>query len=1733
MTELGVGYISIVPEVSKISPGIEKALKGAEPGVANQGKSLGSTLGSKLTTTLKASAMGAGVAAGGFLAAGLTKGIGRLNSIEQAEAKLKGLGNSTKQVGSIMENALASVNGTAFGLEEAASSAAGLVAAGIKPGQQLETTLKTVADTATIAGTNMQDMGTIFGSVAARGKLQGDDMLQLLSRGVPVMQLLAEETGKTSAEISDMVSRGEIDFATFEAAMRRGMGGAALEAGNTVQGAFKNMWAAAGRLGANLAGPFFDQAAGAFTGITRAIDGLSSVAKPKMEQFAGWLTSTGVPALKRFGSEGAEHIRTLWRELNQRGVVDGTVDAFRQLAAAGVELGPALGRIGKSAADAAAALGISTWSAFVSALKVAGVAMEAMAGPMETVADFMEAHPGMVVAAVAAWTGFKTVPGILGRVTDALGGLRPKLDAARTGFTNIGQGAKDIQAYYAATGREISTFGAKMQYAASSSNATVSAMGTAFVNAGGTAKGFTSTLKGVASAGMAGITSASKGVINALGGPWGAAMAGAGIAIAAVADSVQRWNAYQEASENLAKISAGAYKDMFQVIAAGGDTIAAMSEKVSGVTDALDQMNKSNDGFVAKASSFGAVAGLFSGNAATMANSLKTIMWDEAADGAEAAKKALDSMGMSNDELASKITGSAGNWDAFKARLEATGAGGEQAARKMQELRDAHLQAQAQVDRMGPAAANASNVLHDLATKTGDAADRASKLRQAFMELRGVDVSATEAAADLTQEIDNLNQKMSDASGEANAFAGATLNANGTIDATTSSGAALYDALNDLGDSMQRSVASGNDANQVFDQSKDALERMRVQAGIGVDDWNRLLETMGMTPSELSITADVQSDAAKADLAAIANQVKGLGDEAVNKPVPIKINDEEAKAKLEQAGFRLQNWDEKTGTADLMLQDQAAIDRYNWWMSAGFPAIDMANPTAKANLDASGLLYSADYARMQLSTLDLQRPTPLANMDTSMLNAKQIEALNAVGLLDGTRPTPAANMNIAQLTDQQKMALGLVFDLDAKRPTPVGSLNWDKLAAEKRNADGALDQLNNHNVQPRADLDASGVREGAQESKSWIDSIPPLKTVSVVFRAVYEGFKNLTGMGGGFTGGRFAGEGEFARYADGGRHAGYRLPKSGPGTEVTDGFLAFDRRGVPAARLDAGEWVINGTSSQKYSRELAQINAGTFPKLPGYADGGRVKHASEIDEFARGLEGKPYVWGGVNWGDCSGAMAAIARFAVGLAPFAARFATGNEGESLRGLGFTMGRGGPGDLRIGWFNGGPYGGHTSGTLPNGVNVEMGGARGNGQYGGGAAGADHPQYTDHAYLPVPSAWAVVGIQGAEGLDAPGDRTYGGGDSRTGGTSTTTSNGGSYSSSSSGSGSQGPSSWSDVAGTAAGAFVKGQVADILGVFGIPDSPPALQAYRQYQQVMSEDKGNNEAPASVSDSAMTRAGQTPPSLDMPSTISRDIKIAYDPTKGAEQWRTTVEMALQRVSVSLANTSRTIEQIDIESGGDPNAQNNWDVNAANGDPSVGLLQVIRSTFEAHRDPELPDDQRHPLANIVAALNYTKARYGGPESIWPTRAGYRDGGLVRGAGGKRADAIPAWLSNLEFVVNAAATAENMGLLTAINGGVPVANMLNTAMGAAHTLATVVGEGGDVLADMLGAGDGEGLVSLGRSLVGAPGGAGGQGRAGSGGDTVVNNYFTAADPEEMYRMYRREASRSHSGRVGAR
>lgn len=237
---------------SAITSSVRTSLAGTAAAGATAGATMGSSFLGSMTRALGPLAAIFGVGSV------VSSGFGRLSSIENARATLTGLGHDTETVELAMESALNAVTGTAFGMDEAASMAAGLMASGIEPGEQLESTLRLVADAATIAGTSMEDMGSIFNVIGATDRMQAEELNRLGDRGIPILQMLSDTMGVTVDDVRELASAGEIGFAEFTAAMEDGLGGAALSSGDTTTGTWRNVKAAVSRLGAEILEPVWD-----------------------------------------------------------------------------------------------------------------------------------------------------------------------------------------------------------------------------------------------------------------------------------------------------------------------------------------------------------------------------------------------------------------------------------------------------------------------------------------------------------------------------------------------------------------------------------------------------------------------------------------------------------------------------------------------------------------------------------------------------------------------------------------------------------------------------------------------------------------------------------------------------------------------------------------------------------------------------------------------------------------------------------------------------------------------------------------------------------------------------------------------------------------------------------------------------------------------------------------------------------------------------------------------------------------------------------------------------------------------------------------------------------------------------------------------------------------------------------------------------------------------------------
>lgn len=140
----------------------------------------------------------------------------------------------------------------------------------------------------------------------------------------------------------------------------------------------------------------------------------------------------------------------------------------------------------------------------------------------------------------------------------------------------------------------------------------------------------------------------------------------------------------------------------------------------------------------------------------------------------------------------------------------------------------------------------------------------------------------------------------------------------------------------------------------------------------------------------------------------------------------------------------------------------------------------------------------------------------------------------------------------------------------------------------------------------------------------------------------------------------------------------------------------------------------------------------------------------------------------------------------------------------------------------------------------------------------------------------------------------------------------------------------------------------------------------------------------------------------------------------GVDRWRGIATQALRMTGqFSAGNLNALLNQMRTESNGNPNAINNWDINAKNGTPSKGLLQVIDPTFRQYAMPGHNSNIYDPLSNILASIRYALSRYGSLGAAY-RGVGYENGGIIKkqhmamvGEGNKEEVVIPLTGSGLK------------------------------------------------------------------------------------------------------------------------
>lgn len=169
--------------------------------------------------TLKLGMSGVASSIGGIFAQlGLMVGSGAIiNSIidtssafEQLEIELKAVMGSAENGAKAFEWIKQFAVDTPYSVQETTEAFKMLKNFGLDP---MDGTLRSIADAAAKYGSGADAVTRItlaLGQAWGRGKLQGQDIMQLINAGIPVWDMLAKATGKNTAELQKMSEKGEI-----------------------------------------------------------------------------------------------------------------------------------------------------------------------------------------------------------------------------------------------------------------------------------------------------------------------------------------------------------------------------------------------------------------------------------------------------------------------------------------------------------------------------------------------------------------------------------------------------------------------------------------------------------------------------------------------------------------------------------------------------------------------------------------------------------------------------------------------------------------------------------------------------------------------------------------------------------------------------------------------------------------------------------------------------------------------------------------------------------------------------------------------------------------------------------------------------------------------------------------------------------------------------------------------------------------------------------------------------------------------------------------------------------------------------------------------------------------------------------------------------------------------------------------------------------------------------------
>lgn len=678
------------------------------------------------------------------------------------------------------------------------------------------------------------------------------------------------------------------------------------------------------------------------------------------------------------------------------------IDIARNVGSAVSPVADAIGDVAEEADAGGTALDI-----IVTALNLVSATASTVSGALVPIGHIVAglvrgfgALPGPVQTAIIAMLMARRVAPMMSRLGQTVSG--PVVGAYRS----LGDQMRVQQRLAAAEGQSIGRIGqalAVMQ----TRIPVVGQMASAFRIASGP-------ITGVARAIGTGVGGAARGLMGALGGPWGVALAAAGVGLSMLASHQQQ--AAQAAAEHQSRISSltQALRESNGAVTDSVRTAAAQSLMDTKVLDGkerlVDVMSRAGvpvkdltNAYLSQDDGLGKLQKRMEDVAAINLKPVRGggVMYTDVGQRAHDAAEALGSVKGEMSQAVKDARDLAG----------VNGAAGRSAA-----------------DAVGPFG-KFSDAMRRLSDTTADADSRARGLHDALDILAGGSVNLSAAEARLNRSVSDAAESLKGGTDHAQGYGKSLLNMDGSLSTVTRNGQKLYDLLQGLSANSadaalaayQYAEANGKTVPEALKAAQEQMATARDSAistaegfGLSAEAAAKLADNAGLVPEQVSILLQTAGmDESMAELLAVQQALKATPGQ---KTVAISTLSNEAREELEKLGFKIKDLKDRrvevTAPTDLARTElDALISKIA--QTPGGKHVSVTSATAAT-------ISSLEAVKQKISgvpggkTVTMRAPTGEARKQLEDLGFK-IRAVPGSKNVTITVPTGTATSNVATI----------------------------------------------------------------------------------------------------------------------------------------------------------------------------------------------------------------------------------------------------------------------------------------------------------------------------------------------------------------------------------------------------------------------------------------------------------------------------------------------------------------------------------------------------------------------------------------------------------------------------------------------------------------------------------------------------------------------------------------------